>query len=510
MFPPGKSSTPPRTTADQDTGDLARGAGVNYLGYVARLGSRVPFLFLAGLLYGEAAFGVYTFGITLVETAAAISLFGMKRSLFKLMSDETNETGHAYKAITHGIVFALLAGLVTTVAVAMGATLIAGLFRFPSAAGALVIFAPAVLFIVISDILLITIRFTRQMRFEVYARSLAEPITLTVGALIAYLAGAREHGLAIAYTASLAVAAITTVYFFVRIYSVRRCLETKLDRKEMWRLIAFSGPTAFYDLLLVVADKVDVLLVSYFLPASSVGVYGMARQFATVTKKIRAGFDRILGPVLSDSLAGGDHDRAEHQLVLVARWILTVEVLIVVFFAFYASSFLGLLEGEFAAGAAALVLLMVADAINGSLGVAEFPVVYLRPRVNVIVGVAMLVIGTAANFWLIPAYGLVGAGLAVAITAAVINAGRVVITRRLFGLATIHRSLAKPLLAAVPTALVLWFVRWAVPDKGGLDVIVGIVVLFTTYFTALRLLGLEPEDRDQVARLRRAIKRNLR
>jgi len=508
MFPPRKPSGPPRTTADQDTGDLVRGAGVNYLGYVARLGSRVPFLFFAGLLYGEAAFGVYTFGITLVETAAAVSLFGMKRSLFKLMSDETAETGHAYTAITHGIMFALVAGLITTVAVTLGATMLANLFRFPSAAHALVIFAPAVLFIVISDILLITIRFTRQMRFEVYARSLAEPITLTVGSVIAYFAGAREHGLAIAYTASLGVAAITTVYFFLKIYSVRRCFQTKLDWSEMKQLVAFSGPTAFYDLLLVVADKVDVLLVSYFLPASSVGVYGMARQFATVTKKIRAGFDRILGPVLSDSLAAGDHARAQHQLVLVARWILTVEIVIVVFFAFYAGSFLGLLEGGFAAGASALVLLMLADAVNGCLGVAEFPVVFLRPRVNVFIGGLMLLVGLISNMILIPAFGLVGAGLAVAITAFIVNAARVAANRRLFGLSTLHPTLAKPLLAALPAVLVVWLVRWAVPDVGGLDAIVGLLALITTYFYALRLLGLEPEDRAQIERLRAALKRN--
>ncbi len=499
-----------RTTAEEDTGDLARGAGVNYLGYVARLGSRVPFLFFAGLLYGEAAFGVYTFGITLVETAAAISLFGMKRSLFKLMSDEVAETGSPYVAMTHGIVLALVTGALTTGLVALGSTFLAHLFRFPSAAGALVIFAPSVFFIVISDILLVALRFTRKMQFEVYSRSLAEPVTLTVASVVAYYAGAREHGLAIAYTLSLWVAAVTTVWFFVRVYSLRRCFQTRIDRREMRQLVAFSGPTAVYDLLLMLADKVDVLLVSYFLPASSVGVYGMARQFATVTKKIRAGFDRILGPVLSDSLAAGDRERAEHQIVLVARWILTAECAIVVFFTFFAGSFLGLLEGGFAAGATALVLLMVADAINGSLGVAEFPVVFLRPRVNVAIGLAMLLVGIATNLVLIPPLGLVGAGAAVALTAATVNAARVGITRRMFGLATLHPSLLKPLIAAVPAAAGVWLVRATVPATGGLDLIVSIPVLVTLYLATLRALGLESEDRVQLDRLVAAVRRLFR
>lgn len=480
---------------------------MNYLGYVARLGSRVPFLIFAGLLYGEVQFGVYTFGITLVETAAAVALFGMKRSLFKLMSDEVAETGSAYQAIAHGVVLALTAATIATVAVAAGSTLLAGVFRFPEAARVLRIFSPAIFFIVLSDILLVAIRFTRQMRFEVYSRSLAEPITLTVISVIAYYAGAREYGLAFAYVGSLAVAAATSVWFFGRVYSLRRCVETRLQWRQMRPLIAFSGPTAGYDLLFMLADKIDILLVSYFLPASAVGVYGMARQFSTVTKKIRAGFDRILGPVLSDSLAAGDHARAEHQIILVTRWILTVEMLIVLFFAFYAGDLLGLLAGGFGAGATTLVLLMAADAINGSLGISEFAAVYLRPRVNVVLGTGMLIIGVVANFWLIPAFGLEGAGMAVLLTAIAINAARVVVNKRAFGLVTIDACLLKPIGAAIPAGTVLWVVERLVPGTGWLDLIVGVPALVATYLIGLVALGLEPEDRTQLERIRAAFAR---
>jgi len=131
MFPPRKGPGGARTTSETDTSDLARGAGVNYLGYVARLGSRVPFLMFAGLLYGETRFGVYTFGITLVETVASISLFGMRQSLYKLMSDEVAETGSAYRAIAHAVVLALTTGAIATVAVAAGSKILADVFRFP-------------------------------------------------------------------------------------------------------------------------------------------------------------------------------------------------------------------------------------------------------------------------------------------------------------------------------------------------------------------------------------------
>ena len=495
-----------RTTTETDTHDLARGAGVNYLGFVARLGARVPFLILAGLLYGAARFGEYTFSITLVETAAALALFGLKRSLFKFMSEAVARGESVHRAIANGLAVALTSGTIMTLAVAAGADHLAALVRMPSAARPLLLLTPAIPMIVISDILLVAIRFTRQMRFEVWARSIAEPITLTVTIVIAYYAGAHESGLFIGYVASLTVAAAASVLFFARIFPIRACLKTDLRWAEIRRLLTFSGPTAAYELLVVLAEKIDVFLVTYFSSAAVVGVYGMARQFSTVTKKIRQGFDRILPPVLSQSIAAGDMKRVQDQLSTVSRWILSVQVLIILGFAFYASDLLGLLGGEFAGAATILMLLIVGDAINGSLGVSELPIVYLRPSVNVVIGAAMLLIGLGTNIWLINAIGPEGAALAVLITYVLVNAGRIGVNRWLFHIVTVKRSILKPVIAALPAAGAVLAVQSLTTHAPLVGSVLGIPVLVASYLGALYLLGLEPEDRMQLQRLLRRIR----
>ncbi|MFQ5690043.1 MAG: oligosaccharide flippase family protein [Gemmatimonadota bacterium] len=490
-----------RTTTETDTHDLARGAGVNYLGFIARLGARAPFLFLAGLLYGEARFGVYTFGITLIETAAALALFGFKKSLFKFMSEAVAQGETVHRPIVNGVTVALSAGAIATLVVAGAAHPLAALFRKPEAAGSLLALTPAIPMIVLSDILLVTIRFTRQMRFEVWARSIAEPVTLTATVVIAYYAGARESGLLIGYVASLTVAAAASVLFFVRIFPIRTLLRTRPRWGEIRQLLTFSGPTAGYDLLVLLTDKLDIFLVTYFSSAAVVGVYGMARQFSTVTKKIRQGFDRILPPVLSQSIAVGDMRRVQDQLAMVSRWILSVQVPIVLGFAFYAHDLLGVLGGEFAGGAVILILLLVGDAINGSLGVSELPIVYLRPGVNVALGGAMLLISFVSNVWLIHALGPEGAALAVVVTYTAVNLGRIGVNRRLFHISPLKPGLVKPLLAALPATgavLLLRNLSAPFPLVGG---ILGIPVLVATYAGALYLLGFEPEDRSQLRKL---------
>jgi O-antigen/teichoic acid export membrane protein len=495
-----------QTTPETDARDLARGAGVNYVGYIARLGSRVPFIFLAGLLYGEARFGAFTFGISVVETAAALATFGMRRSVYKFMSDEIARTGVAYRAVTTAVAVTFAAAVILALALAAGAHSLAGLFNLETAGTTLRILSAAIPLIVLSEILLAAIRFTRQMRFDLYARSLAEPITLTVVIVLAYLAGAREHGLAIGYVASLAAAALLSAFFFTRIYSVRKCVEVRPRRSEMREMIAFSAPTAGYEVLAFITDRVDIFLVSYFMPASAVGVYGMARQFTTVTKKIRLGFDRILAPVVSASLGAGERARAAQQIALVSRWIFTAMTAVVALYALWGDDLLGLMGAGFATGATVLVLLSIGDAINGSLGVSDLPFVFLRPFVNVVLGVGMFILAVAANVWLIGAMGLEGAAVATILTVTVVNAARIYLNRRLFGLTTVAPSILKPLVALVPALGVVLALQRLTAGVPALGIVLGIPALAVTYLGALYVLGLEPEDREQLDRVRAAFR----
>jgi O-antigen/teichoic acid export membrane protein len=495
----GKPSS--RTSAETDTRDLARGAGVNYLGSIARIAPRAFFLVLAGRLYGQEGFGAYTFGITVVETAAAIALFGMKRSLFRFMSEATARGETVHRSIANGIAFAVSAGFALTLLVAFGGGALAQAFGLSSAVRPLLVLTLAIPMIVTSDILLVAIRYTRQMRWEVYARSLIEPILLTASLIVVYFAGIREMGLAVAYVMSLLGAAVASILFFVRVFSLPTCLRVELRWSEIRQLASFTGPTAGYEFFLMLADKADIFLVSYFGSVGTVGIYGMARQFSTITKKLRAGFDRILPPVFSESVAANDLARGNQQLAMVARWIMTAELLVVLLFVFFGEAILGFVDAGFVAAAGVVVLLMIGDAFNGSLGVSELPFVYLRPAANIPFGAAMLIVTTGLGAFLIRDFGAEGAAMAVLVTAVVVNVARMSASRWMFGLSVVQPNLLKPIGAALITGGVVWgFLVVA----GGMPVIgrlVALPLLLATYLGVLYSLGLEPEDRAQIGRL---------
>jgi O-antigen/teichoic acid export membrane protein len=67
--------------ATADLAALARGGRINFFGFVLRLAARLPFLFIAGRIYGAAALGRFAYAVLIVEFAAQLATLGLKRGL---------------------------------------------------------------------------------------------------------------------------------------------------------------------------------------------------------------------------------------------------------------------------------------------------------------------------------------------------------------------------------------------------------------------------------------------
>ncbi len=66
---------------EEDIAALAKGGRTNILGFVLRLAARIPFLFVAGRLYGPEALGRFAYAILVVEFIAQLATLGLRRGL---------------------------------------------------------------------------------------------------------------------------------------------------------------------------------------------------------------------------------------------------------------------------------------------------------------------------------------------------------------------------------------------------------------------------------------------
>ena len=69
------------SSSESDLAALAKGGRTNVFGFLLRLAARVPFLFIAGRIYGPEVLGRMAYAVLVVEFAAQLATMGLKRGL---------------------------------------------------------------------------------------------------------------------------------------------------------------------------------------------------------------------------------------------------------------------------------------------------------------------------------------------------------------------------------------------------------------------------------------------
>ncbi|HET6534209.1 MAG TPA: oligosaccharide flippase family protein, partial [Actinoplanes sp.] len=106
------------------------------------------------------------------------------------------------------------------------------------------------------------------------------------------------------------------------------------------------------------------------------------------------------------------------------------------------------------------------------------------------------------NLWLIPAYGIIGAAVAWAVSLAVVNAARVWQVRSLIGALPVSRGMLTGLLAGA-AALAAGLAAGAVLPGGAGTLVAGLVFIVVGDAAVVLALGLRAEDRMVLRALRR-------
>ncbi|WP_257843863.1 MULTISPECIES: lipopolysaccharide biosynthesis protein [unclassified Sphingomonas] len=487
------SATAPGSQPD-DLNALAKGGRTNILGFMLRLLARLPFLFIAGRLYGAETVGRFALAVVVVELAALLATLGLKRGLAQALASTDRPHSHV---VWDGMVVAFVVSVLASALLFVFPDLMfpnsgtTGLDRYL----AVIVFA-----IAWSDVSLAALAYRHNVKATVTARAIVEPWTISIAAWALYYVSARD-GLIIAYVLSMAAALVASLIPFIRSYGLPHGWSPRVT--PLLQLARRNMPLAGADAIEWGSRNIDRFILGLLFPPAIVGIYYMAQQVSSIPQKLKTSFDPVLGPVIARNLAAGNRSAIAAQVKQVGFWIITLQAALLLMGGIPAEGVMGVVGPQFVVGAVALCFLLAAEVAATPGAVAEAGLVYMARHRNLVVSLLLLGFQAALSFALVfqmRAMGLdvhvqaVGPAMALVLTLALGSTIKCWMLAKLTSASVF--SLRPGFVAAI---LVAGAVGWAFtrlpPQLEWLELSVGIPAIFIAYFAVIAKWAFGPEDR---------------
>jgi O-antigen/teichoic acid export membrane protein len=399
------SSAPP--AGGEDIAALAKGGRTNFFGFLIRLAARLPFLFIAGRLYGPEALGAFAYAVIVMEFAAQLATLGLKRGLAQQLS--TTAQPHSC-VVTDALLAAFIASAVFT----------AILMLFPQAMfpagnihGADWLLPMVIFGIAGADVALAALAYRHDIGATVRARAIVEPWTISIAAAVCVLIfpaaedGTRSRdGLIIAYVISVTAGLVASLWPLYRSYGLPP--EWKPNPAKLFFVARQNIPLAAADAIEWGSRRLDIAILGLFVAPYWVGVYYVGQQVASLPQKLKTSFDPILAPVITQKLAEGDRRAVAKQVRQVGFWIIAAQAGVALALGIPGEAVMGLVGAQFVAGTGALAFLLAAEVVAATAAVSEAALVYVARHRNLMISFLMITVQAALTVGFILAMRTLG------------------------------------------------------------------------------------------------------
>lgn len=480
--------------ADDDTAALAKGGRQNFAGFLLRLAARIPFLFIAGRLYGAESLGRFASALVLVELAAQLASLGEKRGLAQRLSE--SDDAHPANLVWEVLLLALALSAIGSLLfwLVPGPLFPSG--QYDPLDRLIVLAIPA---FALTEILLAAQAYRFDVATTVRARAIVEPWTISLMAGVFYvIPETRGAGLTLAYLVSVYAGLLAALIPFLRSYGLPRGLVR--TPHDLARLFLRATPLAAADAIEWGTRRLDIFLLGLFAAPGVVGIYYVAQQIASLPQKLKSSFEPILGPVITRNLKIGDHAAIARQISQVGFWIIAMQTGVALALGIPGEAIMGLVGPNFVGGNGALAFLLLAEVAAATAVVSEAVLIYVARLRNLAVSIATIALQGALTVALILLFRRAGypetfqaAGAAIALMLALGFASLVkshLLARLLDRRVSVLRW---SLIWAVGPAIVVGVVATWLPEW--VEIAFGMPAILAIYGVVIWKRGFGPEDR---------------
>ena len=462
---------------------------------------------LLSRLLGTAGLGQFQLGSVVVQLLTVVCLLGLDRGLLRylpVLETQGGNGGRALLARSSRVVIGI--SLALSVALLLGAPLLATYyFHSPGMADVLRVFSFQVPVLVLFRFLAGAATAAKRFDFASKITNILSP-AIFVGLLpLIVLVYPGIYGTIAARILAQLAAVVCLVLFLTRRYP--KDPKNEPFANNVFRdYLRLSMPLFFIGISYQVLNRMDTLMLGYFVSESEVGIYSIA---AKVSSFMLIGLEialPIVAPLFSQFSETHNMELTAALFRTVTKWLCYSALAMFACIAIFRTELLHVFGRSFTAGGTALLVLAAGHLVNAGAGpTGALLTMTGRQKWELANTLSMVAFNFVLNLIFIPRMGVIGAAIATAASIATINGLKLVQVYMLLGLRAHNLKYLKGVLAIGGGALIAYLLySWL--SNGGYSAFTRVplaaLALVITAASGLWLLGLDHEDKMAITALR--------
>ena len=474
---------------------VVRGAGAQVvgLGTTRILGFVTTFLLTSSL--GASLYGVYSFGKTLISIAATITNLGTDQSIVRFVPQYDQHTARN-RVIGLATLTSFVGSIVVGATLYLSAPLVTRLtLDQPILVTVLRLFALILPFTTLTGCIASVFRGLELPGYQILSQTVSRQVFRLIATATVVAIGATLVGV----VAAAVVAWVLTFLFAVGLFFYRTDLKPGLAGTEpgLKEFYNFSVPLTMSDAGGLLQNKVDVLMVGFFLSGSAVGIYNLSSVLTQILTLPGIGFNTIYPSIAARMYSNDELADLEALFTQVTRWTFTLSLLPAIGLLVYSGEVLSIFGKGFSTGEIVLSLFVIGQFSITATGPTGYTLMMTDHQYFVLFDRWSLATANAVlNYLFITRFGLAGAAFATAIVSVSTSIIRVWGIWYLEGLFPYSLKFLKPIAAGLVSGAIL--LSWQIfsPFSGIILLVIGGGTGAMTFILVLIVVGIEPEDRE--------------
>ncbi len=489
----------------------AKGMAVTFGGRLLDLAERLVLGLLLARFLGAEQYGLYNLALSAAAIAGTLALLGLDIGLVRFVSvfASRRDTAGLSGALRAGVsIPALLGSLFGLALIALAHPIGEQWFHEPRLAPLLRMIGLVVPFIALNHVLAAATRGFKNQHYTVIAKFTFQPFVKITALVILAVIGLNAELAVAAFMLAEIAASVLLLYFLNKQFPLRRLLGAA--RVNLREIFTFSVAVYLSQAVSELTRNIQALVLATSGSVTAVGVYVVASQTSMASRLVMSSVTTASMPIFSELYEQRNRRELEDFYQITTKWTFTLNFPLFLIVVALPEVILSLFGDSFLDGAQALTILAWASLVMTATGT-NWVVLDMsgHTRLKFVNSLVTAVTTIGLNLLLVPSLGVMGAAWAALSSAVVVESLRLLEVYLLLGIIPYNAGFLKPVAAGLAAISASWALGYLPSD---LDIYLRAMLhgatILIVYVGAILMLGLSPEDRMLLGRLRRWAKRS--